>query len=57
MAPVTRPAVGLRLLLLVVAVVCLLVALLLASHVFSGGNEEAWKVGGLLAFVLSVLVP
>lgn len=41
---------------LVAAVVCFVVALLLALGAFSGGNEEAWKVGGLLAFALGLLL-
>jgi hypothetical protein len=40
---------------IVAAVVCFVVALLLALSVFSGGNETAWTVGGLLALTLSFL--
>jgi hypothetical protein len=40
---------------LVAAVVCFVVALLLALSVFSGGNETAWAYGGLLALALSFL--
>ncbi len=47
---VTRP-----LLFLVAAIVCFVVALLLALSVFSGGNEQAWVDGGLLAFALAHL--
>lgn len=45
-----------RLGLLVAAVVCFAVALLLALGAFSGGNEEAWKVGGLLAVALALIL-
>ncbi len=44
-----------HLILLIAAIVCFLVALLLALGVFSGGNEPAWTAGGLLAFAASFL--
>lgn len=40
---------------IVAAVVCFVVALLLALSVFSGGNEQAWEIGGFLALALSFL--
>lgn len=40
---------------LIAAVVCFAIALLLALSVFSGGNEQAWVDGGLLAFALSFI--
>jgi hypothetical protein len=40
---------------LVVAIVCLAVGLLLALNVISGGNQDAWLFGGLLAFVAAHL--
>jgi hypothetical protein len=43
------------LIFLIAAVVCFVVALLLALAVFSGGNQSAWVDGGLLAFALSFL--
>ena len=43
------------LLFLVAAVVCFVIALLLPLSVISGGNEDAWVVGGLLAFTLAHL--
>lgn len=46
-----------NLVFLIAAVVCFLVALLLALAVFSGGNEQAWLDGGLLALALSFLPP
>ncbi len=45
-----------RILLLLAATVCFTVALLLSLTVLTGSNEEAWKLGGLLALTLS-LVP
>jgi hypothetical protein len=44
---------GLRILFLVAAVVCFVIALLLATHTFTGGNDLAWAFGGALAFVLA----
>ena len=43
------------LIFLVAAVVCFVVALLLALSVFNGGNQTAWEYGGLLALTLSFL--
>lgn len=43
------------LLFLIAAIVCFVVALLLVLSVFSGGDEQAWEVGGLLALALSFL--
>ena len=43
------------LIFLIAAIVCFVVALLLALAVFTGGNEHAWEVGGLLALALSFL--
>lgn len=43
------------LLFLVVALVCFVVALLLALSVFDGGNYPAWIAGGLIAFVAAHL--
>lgn len=43
------------LLFLVAAIICFAILLLLAVNVISGGNEEAWLAGGLLAFALSHL--
>jgi len=40
---------------LVAAIVCFVIALLLTLSVFSGGNVEAWTIGGLLALALSFL--
>ncbi len=40
---------------IVAAAVCFVVALLLALSVFSGGNQQAWLDGGLLALVLSFI--
>lgn len=37
------------------ACLCFAVALLLSLSVFSGGNQQAWEDGGLLAFALSFL--
>jgi len=51
------PPVTFKLLLLVAAVVCFIVALLLATGVFSGSSEDAWAFGGALSFVASFLVP
>lgn len=39
------------LLFLIVALVCFLIALLLATDILSGGNYAAWVAGGLAAFV------
>jgi hypothetical protein len=47
---ITRP-----LIFLVAAIVCFVVALLLALNALSGGNFDAWVVGGLLAFALAHL--
>jgi len=44
-----------RILLLLAAAVCFLVALLLALGAFAGGNGEAWQDGGLLAVTLALL--
>ena len=44
-----------RLLFLLAAIVCFVVALLLTLSVFTGGNEHAWEVGGFLALALSFL--
>jgi len=44
-----------RLILLLVAVVCLGVGLLLELGAFGGGDVRAWTLGGLLAFVASSL--
>ena len=41
------------LLFLVAAIVCFVIALLLTLSVFSGGNVQAWELGGLLALTLS----
>jgi hypothetical protein len=38
---------------LIAAIVCFVVALLLALAVFSGGNQQAWEIGGFLALALS----
>jgi hypothetical protein len=43
-----------RLLFLIAAVVCLVIALLMALAVIHG-DHEAWLDGGLLSFVLSFL--
>lgn len=43
------------LLFLVVALVCLTIALLLALNVFDGPHEDAWLIGGLIAFVAAHL--
>lgn len=40
---------------LLAAVVCFIVALLLSLAVFTGSNEAAWAIGGLLAFALAHL--
>ena len=45
----------LRFILLLGAVVCFVVALLMALDTITGGNEEAWKVGGFLALALSFI--
>ncbi len=44
-----------HLILIIAAIVCFLVALLLALNVFSGGNQDAWTLGGLLALAASFL--
>jgi len=44
-----------KLFLLVAAIVCFVIALLLALNVFSGGNEQAWLDGGFVAFAASFL--
>ena len=44
-----------KLALVIAAIVCFVVALLLALGVFSGGNEQAWVDGGLVAFAASFL--
>lgn len=41
--------------LLIAAVICFAVALLLSVGAFTGGNEEAWKDGGLLAVAAALL--
>lgn len=38
---------------LIAAIVCFVIALLLALSVFAGGDVQAWTLGGLLAFALS----
>jgi hypothetical protein len=38
---------------LVAAIVCFVIALLIALSVFAGGNEHAWEIGGFLALALS----
>lgn len=43
------------LLFLVAAIVCFVIALLLVLDVVTGGNQDAWLVGGLLAFALAHL--
>jgi len=43
------------LLFLVAAVVCFVVALLLTLGAFSGGNTQAWEIGGFLSLALSFL--
>jgi hypothetical protein len=43
------------LVLLVVAIVCFAVGLLLAINAVSGGNQDAWLFGGLLAFAAAHL--
>lgn len=43
------------LLLIIVAVVCFLVALLIAAGTVGSGNEPAWVAGGLLAFAAAHL--
>ena len=45
----------LRFIFLLGSIVCFVVALLMATSAINGGNEEAWKVGGLLALALSFL--
>lgn len=37
----------------VAAVVCFVVALLLSLAVFTGGNQQAWEIGGFLSLALS----
>jgi hypothetical protein len=44
-----------HLLFIIGAIVCFIVALLLALAVFSGGNQAAWVDGGLLSLALSFL--
>lgn len=46
-----------NLILLIIAIVCFLIALILATSLFgiSGGNEPAWIAGGLLAFACAHL--
>ena len=44
-----------HLLFLIAAVVCFVVALLLSLSVFTGGNEDAWTIGGFLALTLSFI--
>lgn len=46
-----------NLIALIIAIVCFLIALLLATGTFgiSGGNEPAWIAGGLLAFAAAHL--
>ncbi len=55
-APVTR-SLSLGFVLLLVAALCLGIALLIATGIVHGGNQETWEVGGLFAYVLSVLLP
>ncbi len=43
------------LLFIIAAVVCFVIALLLSLSVFSGGNTQAWELGGLLALALSFI--
>lgn len=43
------------LLLLVIAIICFAIGLLLAVNVISGGNQEAFLFGGLLAFAAAHL--
>lgn len=43
-------------LLLVAAVVCFIVALLLAVGAFTGSSEKAWEIGGFLALTLGFLL-
>ncbi len=40
---------------LVAALVCFVVALLLALAVFTGSNEQAWTLGGFVALTLSFI--
>lgn len=40
---------------LIAAILCFAIALLLALSVFSGGNQQAWEDGGLLALALSFI--
>lgn len=42
---------------LIAALVCFVVALLLALNVFTGSNQGAWEDGGFVALVLSFIVP
>lgn len=44
-----------HLLLLIAALVCFVVALLLALSVFTGGNQAAWVGGGFVALTLSFI--
>jgi hypothetical protein len=46
-----------RLFFMIAAIVCFVVALLIAVNAFSGGNETAWEVGGLLALALGFTIP
>ena len=48
--PITRSV-----FLVVAAAICFTIALLLALAVISGGNQQAWEDGGLLALALSFL--
>lgn len=48
------PAVTRGLFFLVVAIICMAIALLLVTGILSGDAQE-WAIGGLLAFFLSFL--
>jgi hypothetical protein len=43
------------LIFLVAAVVCFVIALLLATSVINGSSQDDWLIGGLLAFALAHL--
>jgi len=45
------------LLLLVASILCFAIGLLLVINVISGGNQDAWLFGGLLAFAAAHLFP
>jgi hypothetical protein len=44
-----------RLIFLIAAIVCFVIALLLSLGVFTGNNQDSWELGGLLSLTLSFL--